>query len=212
VAPDYLLVHHSIHDRFVEALRDAVKAFFGDDPARSPDYGRIVNERHFERLEKYLADGKVLWGGQRDRASRYFAPTAIAPAGLDRAVMQDEIFGPILPVLPYERNEDALAIVEDRPKPLAFYLFTTSDETQRFFLDRVRFGGGCVNDTLVHLGNGCLPFGGVGPSGLGAYHGRASFEAFSHRKSVLAKPFALDAPLRYPPSAGKLRWYRKIFR
>jgi aldehyde dehydrogenase (NAD+) len=212
VAPDYLLVHRSLEAPFTAALAKAMRTFFGDDPARSPDYGRIVNERHFERLERYLGDGDVLWGGDRRREDRYFAPTALRPRSLETPVMQEEIFGPILPIVPFDGNEEALAIVEGRPKPLAFYVFTKNPSTERFFLDRVRFGGGCVNDTLVHLGNGALPFGGVGPSGLGAYHGRASFEAFSHRKSVLAKPFLLDAPLRYPPSAGKLRWYRKIFR
>lgn len=212
VAPDYLLVHRSVEGPFVEALHHATKQFFGDDPRRSPDYGRIVNERHFERLERYLSDGEVLWGGERDRAERYFAPTALKVTDLSRPVMQDEIFGPILPIVTFDTKEEALAIVEARPKPLAFYVFTTQKEFEHYFLENVRFGGGCVNDTLVHLGNGCLPFGGVGPSGLGAYHGRASFEAFSHRKSVLTKPFVLDAPLRYPPSAGKLRWYKKIFR
>ena len=212
VAPDYLLVHRSIQDKFVAALRESVTQFFGADAKKSPDFGRIVNERHFERLERYLADGKVLWGGETDRAQRYFAPTVMVPHDLDRPVMQEEIFGPILPIIAYDKLEDAISIVEERPKPLAFYLFTSSAKTEQLFMDRVRFGGGCVNDTLVHLGNGCLPFGGVGPSGLGAYHGRASFEAFSHRKSVLSKPFVLDAPLRYPPGAGKLRWYRKVFR
>jgi aldehyde dehydrogenase (NAD+) len=213
VAPDYALVHADALDAFLGALRSAVVAMYGDDPQASPDYARIVNARHIDRLARLLDGAEIAFGGRIDRDDLYVAPTALVGVGPDSPCMQEEIFGPILPVIPYRDPDEAIRFVAARPAPLALYVFTRD----RGFADRVvaelQFGGGCVNDTVVHLANPALPFGGVGASGVGAYHGRAGFDAFSHAKSILRRPFALDAKLRYAPATdAKLRWLKRLTR
>jgi acyl-CoA reductase-like NAD-dependent aldehyde dehydrogenase len=199
VAPDYLLLHHAIARPFMAKLEAAITRMYGTDAAQSPDYGRIINERHFNRLRDYLAQGTVVYGGQTDAATKYIAPTLLAKPDLQAAVMQDEIFGPILPVLEYTELDEAIRFVNARPKPLALYVFTKNSTVERRVLAEASFGGGCVNDTLIHLAVSDMPFGGVGASGMGGYHGKASFDTFSHRKSVAKKPFMLDLPVRYAP-------------
>lgn len=211
VAPDYVLVQKDVEPRLLEKLHATLEAFYGTDPKTSADYGRIINERHHRRLVRFLADGAVVAGGQHDEADRYIAPTILRDPKLDAPVMQEEIFGPILPVLAWERPEDAIAFVNERPHPLALYVFSKD----RAFSDRVlretSSGGACVNDTIAHLSIPDLPFGGVGDSGFGAYHGRAGFEAFSHRKSVLDKATWIDPNLRYPPyGEGRLAWVKRL--
>jgi aldehyde dehydrogenase (NAD+) len=210
VAPDYVLVHRRVKDELVEGLRTAVREFYGPEPAKSPDYGRIVSDSHFRRLEGLKAEGRVVIGGQSDAAQRYLAPTVLEDVALESPLMQEEIFGPLLPIVPVEDVGEAVRFVRERPRPLACYLFSQDAESRERVLRETSSGGVVVNDTLLHLANPDLPFGGVGPSGLGRYHGQASFEAFSHMKSVLVRPFALDVRFRYPPFARTLPLLRRL--
>jgi aldehyde dehydrogenase (NAD+) len=202
VAPDYVLAHRDIHDEFLNALQKTVHEFYGDDPQRSKDYGRVVNARHHKRLMALLDSGDVAVGGQGDEADRYIAPTVLKNVSPDSAVMQDEIFGPILPVLKVDDVDEAIRFVNQRPKPLALYVFSENKSTQRRVVDRTTSGGASINHTWMHLAVPELPFGGVGASGMGAYHGKASFDTFTHRRSVLTKPTLLDPPIMYPPYSG----------
>jgi aldehyde dehydrogenase (NAD+) len=211
VAPDYLLVHKEIKPRLLQEIVRAVEAFYGKEPIRDEDYGRIVNERHYRRLIGYLEDGRIVYGGQTDEAKLKISPTLLEEVALDSKVMRDEIFGPILPVIEYETAEELLAIIRENPKPLALYIFSESSAFQRRIIQEVPFGGGCINDTLMHVGTSRLPFGGVGPSGIGSYHGEYGFKAFSHSKSILKQTSLIDFPFRYPKS----RWLsviRKLLR
>ena len=203
VAPDYLIVHKDIKDKLYDKMINSLKAFFGPDPQLSPDYGRIVNEKELERLSSYLSDGKIIAGGSFNKENFYFDPTIIEITNLDVPVMQDEIFGPVLPVVEFTNADEIEKIIAFNPNPLAFYLFSKDQTLIRRLLRNVPFGGGCINDTLFHMANHNLPFGGRGKSGIGNYHGRFSFDAFSHQKSVLYKGFRFDLPQKYPPY-GKL--------
>ena len=199
VAPDFVLVDRAVSEPFIAALKKNIRRFYGDDARCSPDYGRIVNARHFTRLAGYLTDGRVEHGGAHDAAERFIAPTVLTKVDPSARVMQEEIFGPILPVLEFDGLEEALELLRGRPTALALYLFTRNHATERRVLAEVPSGGACVNDTVSHMIGGALPFGGLGPSGMGASHGRAGFEAFSHSRSVLRRPLWLDTPFRYPP-------------
>lgn len=199
VAPDYVLITPDRADAFVAELAKAVQRFFGDDPARSPDYARIIHDRHFDRLAAMCQQGDAVIGGQTDRSTRYIAPTLLRRPDMTAAVMQEEIFGPILPIVEVPDMDTAIRFVTDRPHPLALYLFSRDRGLQDQVLTRTRSGGLCLNDTVLHLAEQGLPFGGVGPSGMGAYHGQRGFEEFSHLKPVLAKPEWGEVPLRYPP-------------
>ncbi len=201
VAPDYAIVHESVADRFVEHVKFWIRKLYPDALA-NPDYGKIINARHFERV-KSLIDGNVVIGGGCDENAHKIEPTVIYPATLDCAAMQQEIFGPILPVLTYSTDDELIKIIDEHPTPLAFYLFTSKTKNEKSLLPRVGFGGGCVNDTIIHLASTQLPFGGVGGSGMGSYHGKKSFETFSHYKSVLKKSNAIDLPFRYTPYSKK---------
>lgn len=197
VAPDYILVHESVKDRLVTLLKQEITRFLGEEPLDNPDFPRIVNQKHFDRLTNLLKNCNILFGG----ASRdgHITPTLVDGADGASPVMQEEIFGPILPILSYRDLDEVIDFVQDRPKPLALYLFTRSKQTEKTILSRLSFGGGCVNDTIVHLATPHLPFGGVGQSGMGSYHGKASFDTFSHTKSILKKANWLDLPIRYHP-------------
>ena len=199
VAPDYILVHHSRKDKLLAEMKVAVKSMYGDMPCGNPDYPKIINEKHFHRLLGLLEGENVVMGGGSNASTLHIEPTILDSAGWDSPIMNDEIFGPILPVLTYTNQEEAVNMISTRPKPLAMYLFTVSKETERYFMHRVSFGGGCVNDTIVHLSVPRLPFGGVGNSGMGSYHGKAGFDTFTHYRSVLHKSKLIDIPLRYPP-------------
>lgn len=213
VAPDYVLVPRDRRDELVDRIGAAVREMFGADPSTSPDYCRIINTRHFDRLSAYLSQGETLFGGTVDRDALYMEPTALANVGDDDSVMQNEIFGPILPIVEYSGDlEEVVASVNARPNPLALYIFSSNKRNADYLLERLPFGGGAINDCLVHLGNPNLPFGGRGDSGSGRYHGRDSFEAFSHRKSVVRTPTAIDVPIRYAPYRGKLKLLKWIFR
>ncbi|QIZ69401.1 aldehyde dehydrogenase [Oxynema aestuarii] len=210
IAPDYLLVDRRIQADFVAEIQKKLHQFFGPSPQESPDFGRIVSDKHFQRLASLLQDAQIVTGGELDPGDRYIAPTLVENVALDAPLMQEEIFGPILPIIPYDRFDEAIAIVNQRPKPLALYLFSNDKEKQARIVRETSSGGVCLNDTIMHVGVAELPFGGVGPSGIGAYHGKASFDTFSHRKSVLKKSFWLDLDLRYPPYAGKLKLVKKF--
>jgi aldehyde dehydrogenase (NAD+) len=199
IAPDYVLVHESRETELLDALKRCLREFYGENPKRSADFGRIVNERHHRRLAVLLKDGEIVVGGEADESDRYIAPTILRNVSPQAAVMNDEIFGPILPVLTIRSIDEAIQFVNARPKPLALYIFTRDLKVEEEVLSRTSSGGACVNATLWHLANSNLPFGGVGPSGMGAYHGRDSFETFSHRKSVVRKSTRVDPKIAYPP-------------
>lgn len=213
VAPDYILAHREIKPALIAKIKEHMTAFYGVKPQQSPDFGRIVNDRHWERLTGLLEPSKVVVGGGSDRGDLYLEPTLMDGVTWDDKVMEEEIFGPILPVLEYNDLDQVIASVNSRPKPLALYLFTNNKECERRVMKSVSFGGGCVNDTLLHLVTPYLPFGGVGHSGMGSYHGRYSFEAFSHRKSVLIKSTKLNPGFIFPPyTEKKLRMIKKVMK
>ena len=197
VAPDYVLVHESVRDEFVELLKIAIADQYGGDALNNPHYGAIVNEKHFHRLLRLIDPDKVVYGGLS--TGRKIEPTVMIDVTLDDPVMKEEIFGPILPVLTYETMEDVKEIVVQHPTPLALYLFTRNPQNKDRILSEIQFGGGCINDTIIHLATSHMGFGGVGESGMGSYHGRHGFETFTHRKSVVEKPAGLEIPLRYQP-------------
>jgi aldehyde dehydrogenase (NAD+) len=202
VAPDYVLVHQDREEELIEALARSVRKFYGEDPKQSKDYARVVNQRHHRRLTSLLKDADIAVGGQADESECYLAPTVLRNVKPGDPSMDDEIFGPILPVLPVPDVESAIQFVNEREKPLALYVFTRDTKVEDAVIARTSSGGACVNGTVLHLVHSALPFGGVGPSGTGSYHGRASFETFSHRKSVLTKGWRFDAKLMYPPYGG----------
>jgi aldehyde dehydrogenase (NAD+) len=211
VAPDYVLVHQRIHDDLLAHLENAIAGFFGDDPSLSPDYPRIVNEQHFDRITGLMQSGRIVFGGETDREANYIAPTLISEVPEDAPLMSEEIFGPVLPIIPVTAIDAAIVHVAKRPKPLALYLFSRDEKLHERILAETSSGGVCINDVVVHLAVPELPFGGVGESGMGKYHGRASFETFSHAKSVLTKSESLEIPLRYPPySESKFKWLRRL--
>jgi aldehyde dehydrogenase (NAD+) len=199
IAPDYVLVHRSREEALVAELQKSVEQFYGGEPASTPDFARIVNERHHRRLATLMKDGEPAFGGELDESQCYIAPTVLRGVAPDSTLMQEEIFGPLLPVIPVDSMDEAIAFVNQREKPLALYLFTRSRELEQRVLERTSSGGACVNGTIVHITDPRLPFGGVGPSGTGAYHGRHSFETFSHRRSVVSRGLRFDPSLLYPP-------------
>jgi len=203
VAPDYVLVHKDIRTQLITKLKEHIISFYGTEPKLSPDYGRIVNHAHWERLNGLLEGAVIAAGGLTDREDLYIAPTVLDGVKWSDKVMEDEIFGPILPVLEYDDLNQIIEAVNSRPKPLALYLFTNNKQIEQQVMSAVSFGGGCVNDTIMHLVSPYLPFGGVGSSGMGAYHGRHSFDAFSHKKSVLNRPTRINPNFLFPPYNDK---------
>ena len=204
VAPDYILCHSSVKDRLTDALCREIRRQYGESPLQNPDYGRIVNEKHFRRLLGLMDPDKVVIGGQSSPETLQIAPTVLDRVAWEDPVMQEEIFGPILPILTYDRFEELYGVLADRPKPLALYLFSQDRDRVREAMSRFRFGGGCVNDVVIHLATSEMGFGGVGESGMGAYHGRRGFEAFSHSKSIVDKKTWMDLPMRYQPYRKEL--------
>ncbi|SFG06100.1 aldehyde dehydrogenase [Pontibacter chinhatensis] len=212
IAPDYLLVQESIKEDLIQHIIQYIEQFYGQDPQQSPDFARIINETHFNRLSSYLTNGVLRTGGVTDAATRYIAPTLLDKVTWQHPVMKEEIFGPILPVLTFGQLDEAIATVKQHEKPLGLYLFTSDNEKKEQVLAHTFFGGGCVNDTISHVANPNLPFGGVGNSGMGSYHGKSSFDLFSQQKSVLHRGTWLDLPMRYPPYANRLQLLRKAFK
>ena len=209
IAPDYILVEQSVHDEFVKLLRDETRKMYGVDALRNPDYGKIINRKHFDRICGLMDSKKVVMGGERISDKLQIAPTIMDNVTPEDAVMQEEIFGPVLPVLTVKDIDEAYNFVRDREKPLALYLFTSDKATERRFLREVSFGGGCVNDTIIHIATSNMPFGGVGNSGMGQYHGKYTFHTFSHSKAVVKKYTWLDIKMRYQPYS---RWKDRLVR
>lgn len=209
VAPDYVLVHEAVKEEFLKLLKSEIRAMYGEDPLKNPDYGKMINRKHFDRVLGLMKEEKLILGGENDMASLRIAPAVMDQVTEDDAVMQEEIFGPILPVLTVGSMEEAIAFVNRRPKPLALYLFTENRETEKNVLEYTSFGGGCINDTIIHLATSQMGFGGVGNSGMGSYHGKKSFETFSHEKSIVKKYTWMDLPMRYQPYTG---WKEKLVR
>lgn len=211
VAPDYLFIHSSRKQEFVEAYRAEVKRMLGEEPLKDETFTHIINERHFKRLQGLLEGENALVGGKSDPASLRIEPTLLDGVTPESPCMQEEIFGPILPMMTWDKWEDVERFVLSRPRPLASYLFTTSSANEKRFVNNLSFGGGCVNDTIIHLAVHGLPFGGVGESGMGAYHGKAGFDTFTHYKSVLTKANWLDLPMRYHPYTSFAEKLLRIF-
>lgn len=197
VAPDYLFVHRDVRQQLTEELRKNVEEFFGGDPLENPEYPKIINEKHYLRLQGLMEGEKVIFGGVARHGQ--IAPTLLADVSPDSPVMQEEIFGPILPMMEYTDLDKVIDFIRSRPKPLALYLFTSDHATEKKVLEQVSFGGGCINDTIIHLATSHMPFGGVGDSGMGGYHGKFSFDTFTHYKSIVKKATWLDLPMRYHP-------------
>lgn len=214
LAPDYLLVDQKIKIDLLNEIKKCLQEFYGDNPAISPDYARIINQKQFNRLVGYLTnlkDGKIIIGGETNSEERYIAPTLVENISWEDEVMKSEIFGPILPIIEFTEFQEAINIVNSQPKPLALYLFSQNKNLQQQVIRETSFGGGCINHTMLHCTVPSLPFGGVGNSGIGNYHGKAGFDTLSHQKSVLTKPFLLDVKLLYPPYKNKLPLLKRIF-
>lgn len=212
IAPDYVFAHTRIKNALIEKIIHYVEQFYGNDFKKMERLTTIINERHFDRLVNLMEGATTLYGGYADRTNKYISPTIVEGVDWNHPVMQEEIFGPILPILEYEQIEDAFSQIIQQPKPLAFYIFTKDRDIENAALERISFGGGCVNDILYHMANPNLPFGGVGGSGMGAYHGKAGFDLFSHKKSVLKQQTIFDIPLRYPSTKNGLKLIRKILK
>lgn len=208
VAPDYILCQESVREQLEEEIVKQIKFQFGQNPLENQNYGKIINQKHFDRVCSLIDEKKTVFGGRWDREALRIEPTVMTNVEWTDPIMQEEIFGPVLPILTYERFEDLYGLLADRPKPLAFYLFSEDRERIREATDRCRYGGGCINDTIIHLATSEMGFGGVGESGMGAYHGRIGFEAFSHKKSMVDKKTFLDLPMRYQPYTSE--FYKKL--
>ncbi len=211
VAPDYLLLHASVKDKFLDYAIRFIKQFYGEDAQQSAHFGRIVNLRRFQSVCAYVEQGRLIYGGKTDEHDLYIEPTIIEHASESSAVMQDEIFGPVWPVLTWNKPEELLAITRKNRYPLSCYYFGNNKNTERFINERIEFGGGCINNTLAHLGNSNLPFGGIQGSGSGQYHGKFGFLTFSHAKPLVKSSTWPDPSLRYAPySEGKLKWFKRL--
>lgn len=209
VAPDYVLVHEAVKEEFLTLLKAEICSMYGEEPLKNADYGKMINRKHFDRVLGLMDPERLILGGESDAASLRIAPAVMDQVTEEDAVMQEEIFGPLLPILTVGSMEEAIAFVNRRPKPLALYLFTENCEVEKNVLEYTSFGGGCINDTIIHLATSQMGFGGVGNSGMGSYHGKKSFETFSHEKSIVKKYTWIDLPMRYQPYTG---WKEKLVR
>lgn len=199
VAPDYILCHRSVKVQFIKEVIEQIKKQYGDDPLSNADYGKIVNEKHFDRLCGLIDNSKTVFGGNSDKSTLQIAPTVMDNVTWDDAVMQEEIFGPIMPILTFDSFDEVYSLLANKPKPLALYLFSEDKKRIKEVTERCSYGGGCINDTIIHLATSEMAFGGVGESGMGGYHGKDGFDAFSHTKSIVDKKTWMDLPMRYQP-------------
>ena len=213
VAPDYLLVNRKVKDELISALKKTITEFYGTNIQDSPDFGRIVNKKHYHRLNELLNihHPEITFGGQTDIDENFIAPTILDGTTLDSKIMENEIFGPILPIIAYDDFDEAIDLIRTKPKPLSLYLFSEDENSSERILNELSFGGGAINDTLMHLANPNLPFGGVGASGIGKYHGKYSFDTFSHDKSYIFKSTRLESSLLFPPYKGKFKYIKAFF-
>lgn len=212
IAPDYLLVHASIKNELVEKMKAAIAQFYGADAAASYDYGKIINEKRFDTLTGYLNQGNIIYGGQHDKSKLFIAPTLMEEVSADAPLMKEEIFGPLLPIISFNSTEEAMQTVQRSANPLAFYLFTESAAKEKEWMEAIAFGGGCVNNADWHFTNHHLPFGGVGNSGMGAYHGKYTFNTFTRQKAVLKTPAWFDPNIKYPSFKGRLKLFKWLIR
>lgn len=212
ISPDYILIQKELKPHFVKFLKEEITKAYGEKPIESPDYARIINTKNWERLVQMIEPQKVIFGGKTDKESLYIAPTLIEETLVDSLIMKEEIFGPLLPIITYEKESEIDTIISNYEKPLALYVFTESKSFSKKIIHNYSFGGGCINDTIIHFSNKRLPFGGVGHSGIGAYHGSLSFDVFSHKKSIVKKANWLDLQFRYAPYKDKLATIKKIFK
>ncbi|MFO7969848.1 MAG: aldehyde dehydrogenase [Candidatus Izemoplasmatales bacterium] len=213
VAPDYLFIKADKKNDFIKSAKKYIKEFFTEEPLKSDKYGKIINKKHFERLVGYLDNQNIVFGGETDKKSLKIAPTILDNVNKDSLIMQEEIFGPILPIITYEELSEVINFINSKPHPLALYLFTKSKETIKQIFNQCNFGGGCINDTIMQVASNYLPFGGVGDSGMGAYHGKASFDTFTHYRSIIKKTTLIDIPLRYfPISKKKAKLIKKVLK
>lgn len=212
VTPDYVLVHASQKEALVDAIKKALLQFMGNDARQSYDYGRIINEKQFDRIVAYFPQGNILAGGKTDKATLYIEPVLMDNISMDSPIMKEEIFGPVLPVLTFTTTQEAVAIIARNPNPLAFYVFTGSKQKEKEWINAVAFGGGCINNAALHLTNHQLPFGGRGFSGTGSYHGKFSFDTFSHKKGILKTPTWFDPNMKYPSYKGKLKIFKWLMK
>lgn len=212
IAPDYILVQKNMKKHFVNFLKEEITKAYGENPEESPDFARIINAKNWQRLVALIEPEKVVFGGESNPKDNYISPTLVEETSLESPIMQEEIFGPILPILAYKKESELAAVISKFEKPLALYAFTENPAFQKRIIQNYSFGGGCVNDTMIHFANKRLPFGGVGHSGIGAYHGNLSFDTFSHQKSIVKKANWLDLPLRYAPYLDKMPTIRKILK
>ncbi|TDE03556.1 aldehyde dehydrogenase [Flavobacterium hiemivividum] len=212
IAPDYILVQKDMKTKFIGYLKEEITAAYSDKPEQSPDYARIVNTKNWQRLTEMIDHEKVIFGGQTNESDCYIAPTLIDESDIDSLIMKDEIFGPLLPILEYSSDADLQTVISKYEKPLSLYIFTDNTAFAKQIIQDYSFGGGCINDTVVHFSNKRLPFGGVGHSGIGAYHGSLSFDVFSHKKSIVKKANWLDLPMRYAPYKDKLATIKKLLK
>ncbi len=210
LAPDYILADHQIKEKLIAKLIEEIKRAYGDSPELSPDFPRIISEGHFDRLINMIDHTKVVFGGTSDRETKYISPTIIDEPEMESGIMAGEIFGPLLPVLSFKNESDIENVISKFEKPLSLYVFSEDKSFADRMINKYPFGGGCINDTVIHFSNRRLPFGGVGQSGMGSYHGKSSFDAFSHKKSIVRRPTWLDIPLRYAPYSGKLSKVKKL--
>ncbi|MFT3948298.1 MAG: aldehyde dehydrogenase [Agriterribacter sp.] len=210
IAPDYVLAHENIKEKLLQAMKECIQKFWGDNPKQSGDYGRIVSLKRFEKLCSYLKEGEIVTGGEVDHKELYISPTILTNLSMNDTVMQEEIFGPVLPVIPFLTTQEAIKMVKRNPNPLAFYLFTNNKQAENVWIDAISFGGGCINNTAWQFTNHYLPFGGIGNSGTGAYHGWYSFQTFTHAKPVMKSPAWFDPGIKYPPLPGKLKWIKAL--
>lgn len=212
VAPDYLLVHKSIKAKLIATMKKHLQEMYGDDVQKSPDYGRIISARHYDRIVTLMQDGLVTHGGQQDKNDLFIAPTFVENVDRNMRIMQEEIFGPVLPILEYEHIDEVVNYINAGSKPLALYVYSSNNTIQDKIMEKCSFGGGCINESVMHVGQLRLPFGGVGDSGIGAYHGKASFDVFTHKKSILKKSTLSDLPIKYPPYKNNLPILKKLMK
>ena len=204
VAPDYVLCHKDVKAELLKEVKKQIVKQYGENPLKNPDYGKIINEKHFDRINGLIDKDKLVWGGESDRNTLQIAPTVMDNVTFEDKVMQEEIFGPVLPIITYDKFEDLFEVLKGRQKPLALYIFSENRKNIDRILERISFGGGCVNDVVIHLATSEMGFGGVGESGMGAYHGKTGFDAFSHTKSIVDKKTFMDLPMRYQPYDRKI--------
>lgn len=212
IAPDYIMVHDNVKEKLIDKMKYYITQFYGNEPCNNSEYPKVINKNHYKRLLRLMDGQDVIFGGQANETTNQISPTLLKNVSLDDDVMKEEIFGPILPILTFQDLNEVVDIVNSRPKPLALYLFSNDKIVYKRIIKEISFGGGCINDTVVHFASSHMPFGGIGESGMGKYHGKASFVTFSHEKSIVKKSSLIDIPLRYPPYKDNLKLLKKIMK